>query len=167
MLKKIIVALAFVMVVALTGCSSDTQLTLEDLAKEKNLSVGELNTDYLLNHQYKHDDGTFMSINITDIKVEKEIVLEKTTLHQSIVLASTETMDRAKKMINDALFFEVYTDKGRKGNLDIRMYLRETEDGKSDIILNCEKFDMTLFDYLVLGPAEEAQNERLVFAIPH
>ncbi|AFM02211.1 hypothetical protein Desde_3944 [Desulfitobacterium dehalogenans ATCC 51507] len=166
--KKIITALILVMVITLTGCSfggSNQLFTLEGFAQEKNFSVGELNKNYLLDHQYKHKDGTFMSVNLTDIRTEEEIVLTDTTLKHSIVLTSADSFDRTKAALNDALFFELYTSKGRKANLDLRMFMVEGSEGKSEIILNCEKFDMTLYDYLVVGPVEEAPEERLVYAI--
>lgn len=165
--RKIITAFFLVMVVILTGCSFDSNqvFTVEGFAQEKNFTVGELSKDYLLDHQYKHKDGTFMSINLTAIHTEEEIVLTDTTLQHSVVLTSADSLEHTKEALNDALFFELYTNKGRKANLDLRVFMIEDAEGKSEIILNCEKFDMTLYDYLVIGPAEEAGNQRLVFPI--
>lgn len=172
MLKKIIMGLAILVVFASIGCSSgngntaSTQpLTIEDLAKKNNYSVGEFNKDYRLIPKNTQSNETDMSANFISIKREKEKPLSEMTLHNVITITNAGSLEQTKKIARDALFFELYTEKGNKTNFDIKIYVIGSADGKSEIILNSEKFDLTTSRFLTIGPVESANEKKLLFEI--
>lgn len=173
MLKKIIIGLAILVVLASVGCSrsgegnttSNQTLTIEDLAKKMNYSIGEFNKDYRLDLKSKNSNVTNMSINFSDIKSEKEKVLSTTTLNHTITITNAGSLAQTKGVVGEAVFFELYTDKGRKSTVEIKMYVIGTADGKSEIVLNSEKFDLTTYKFLAIGPIENANEKRILFEI--
>lgn len=174
MLKKFIIGLAILVVFASVGCSSGSgegnttsnqTLTIEDLAQKKKYSIGEINKDYRLDPKNKQSNELNMSINLIGIKSEKEKPLSETTLNNTITITNAGSLDLTKGIVSDALFFELYTEKGRKITHEIKMYVIGTSDGNSEIILNSEKFDLTMYKFLAVGPIENANEKRILFEI--
>ena len=170
LLKKIIIALALLVVIALIGCASrsgtpNQTLTVEDLSKKENYSIGEFNKDYRLAPKNKQSVTANMSINLTSIKFEKEKALSETTLHNVITITNAGSLDETKKIASEALFFELYNEKGRKIAPQIKIYVIGTSDGKSEIIIHSEKMVLSMFKFLAIGPVADANEKELLFEI--
>lgn len=173
MLKKIILGLSLVVVLIVAGIyivsirdsvSSNQPVTIEDLAQKIHYSLGEFNKDYPLDSQKRLTNGNPMSINFSMIRPEKEKTLSDTFLSNDIVVTTEAPQEQIKEIVSNALFFELYTEKGRKIT-DMRLYATGTEDGKTEIILNSDKIDLTQCKYLAIGPIMNAQEKKLLFPI--
>jgi hypothetical protein len=173
LLKKITIGLSLLVVLIAVAlyivgnngaASSDHTLTIEDLANKKHYSVGEFNKDYPLDSQKKLSNGNPMSINFITIKIEKEKSLSDMILQNNIVVTTAAPQEQIKEIVSNALFFELYTEKGGKIS-DMKLYAISSKDGNTEIILNSDKIDLTKCKYLAIGPIVNAGEKKLLFSI--
>lgn len=170
--KFIITGIALLLIFTSMGCASgrgnttsNQPITTEDLAAKDNYSVGEFNKDYKVVLKNKQTDDTNMSMNLVSIKRVDEKPLSQVTLRHAIVITSAGTLEQTKKLASDALFYELYTEKGNRTNFDIKVYVVANEDGKSELILNSDRFDLTTCKFITIGPVDAANGKKLLFEI--
>jgi hypothetical protein len=145
--------------------NSNQPITTEDLAAKKNYSLGEFNKDYKVVPKNKQTDDTNMSMNLLSIKRVNEKPLSQVTLRHAIIITNAGTLEQTKKLASDALFFELFTEKGNSTNFDIKVYVDANEEGKGEIILNSDRFDLTTCKFITIGPVDAANGKKLLFEI--
>ncbi len=170
--KKFIIVLAILLIFTSIGCSSGSgnttlnqPITTEDLAAKNNYSVGEFNKDYSVVPKNKQNSDANLSMNLMSIKPVNEKPLSEITLRHAIIITNAGTLEQTKKLASDGLFFEFYTEKGNRTNFDIKVYVVANEEGKSEIILNSDRFDLTTCKFITVGPVDAAKGKKLLFEI--
>ncbi|EGW39071.1 hypothetical protein [Desulfosporosinus sp. OT] len=135
-------------------------LTIQDVASQNNLSIGQLDKVYRLDLKYKNSDGSYMVINFQSVKAMKQFKDFNNIIYIDNVLPLKET----REMFDKTGFFVVYDENG-KDSSDVNVTTGRSDSGGTGIVLYNDKVDLTKCKYLSFGPVDGASSQQILFQI--
>lgn len=157
--------LLFTAILFIYGCGgpSTTPISIDQLAKNKNATIGELNQIFRANTKYHNPDNSYLIFNFQSIKKHSTYVTNDGQTNTNVIVIETVTPkgdNSTNKLYLDSVGYFVLFDEF--GNEYYENLGSGTQTGTNfgEILLFAET-DITKFKYILMGELDHQKNNGL------
>lgn len=134
--------------------------TIQDIAGENNLSIGELNKIYRLDPKFKYNNGSNIVINFQSVKAMKQFKDFKNI----IIVENIIPLNQTCEMFDKTGFFVAYDENGKQES-DLQVTAGRLDNDNTGIVVYNDNKDLTRYKFLSFGPLDGAKGQQILFPI--